>query len=374
LADGPQISFEHSPPGTLTVHLGGSWKAVDHIPQASAVAVKVDATIRRIVFDASGLTDWDTGILPFLLGTAALAGKQVSVGLETLPLGIQRLLKLATAVPDRKGARRSAAVPSFLAQIGGESLKLWRQMGEMVGFVGEATVGLGRLVRGRARYRHSDLWYLVQECGAQALPIVSLISFLVGLILAFVGAVQLAMFGAQIFVADLVGIAMAREMGAVMSAIIMAGRTGASFAAQIGTMEVNEEIDALKTFGFSPLDFLVTPRVVALVIMMPLLCLYADLLGIVGGAVVGVGMLDIPLTQYVNETRAALSVTDFAIGVVKSGVFGILIALAGCLRGMQCGRSAAAVGNAATSAVVTSIVAIIVTDGLFAVLTNILGI
>jgi phospholipid/cholesterol/gamma-HCH transport system permease protein len=287
---------------------------------------------------------------------------------------VQRLVGLATAVPERKGARRSETRTPVLELVGKETLKLWHQMGEMVGFIGEATIGMTRLLRGRAHYRKSDLWYLIQECGAQALPIVSLISFLVGLILAFVGAVQLEMFGAQIFVADLVGIAMAREMGAMMTAIIMAGRTGASFAAQIGTMEVNEEIDALKTFGFSPLDFLVTPRILALVIMMPLLCLYADLLGIIGGGVVGVTMLDIPVTQYINQTRAALGLDDFAVGLVKAGIFGVLIAIAGCLRGMQCGRSASAVGAAATSAVVTAIIAIIVTDGFFAVLTNILGI
>jgi phospholipid/cholesterol/gamma-HCH transport system permease protein len=372
-----QISFDQDAAGTLVVRLAGSWRAVDHVPQASEVAerVRADATIRRIVFDTSSLTAWDTGILPFLLGTVALtASGEVTVGLAGTPAGIQRLLRLATAVPERKGARQSAAAPSLLTQIGSESLKLWRQMGAMIGFLGEAVIGLGRFARGRARYRRSDLWYLIQECGAQALPIVSLISFLLGLILAFVGAVQLQMFGAQIFVADLVAIAMAREMGAVMTGIIMSGRTGASFAAQIGTMEVNEEIDALKTFGFSPIDFLVTPRIIALVIMMPLLCLYADLVGIIGGALVGTAMLDIPLTQYINETRAAVDLTDFAIGVFKSAVFGVLIALAGCMQGMRCGRSASAVGAAATSAVVTAIVAIIVADGAFAVITSILGI
>lgn len=377
MANAAQISLDEDAGDTLIVRLAGSWRAANHLPKASDIDAKLAnrSAIRRVEFDTSSLADWDSGVLPFLLGVAALgARRDIAVGLSGLPSGVQRLYTLATAVPERKGARRSEAAPSLLAQIGSESLKLGRQMGEMIAFIGDTVLGLWRLVRGRAHYRRSDLWYLIQECGAQALPIVSLISFLLGLILAFVGAVQLEMFGAQIFVADLVGIAMAREMGAVMTAIIMAGRTGASFAAQIGTMEVNEEIDALKTFGFSPIDFLVTPRVVALVIMMPILCLYADLLGIIGGAVVGTAMLDIPLTQYINETRAALSISDFAIGLFKAGVFGVLIALAGCLRGMQCGRSASAVGAAATSAVVTAIVFIIVTDGAFAVITNILGI
>lgn len=244
----------------------------------------------------------------------------------------------------------------------------------MLGFIGEAFLAFGRLLVGRARFRRSELVLIIQECGAQALPIVSLISVLVGLILAFVGAVQLKMFGAQIYVANLVAIAMVREMGAMMTGIIMAGRTGAAFAAQLGTMQVNEEIDALKTMGLSPLEFLVLPRMLALILMMPLLVLYADLMGILGGVVVGIGMLDLSFSQYFEQTRAAITLTDLWLGVGKGVIFGVLVALAGCLRGMQCGRSASAVGDAATSAVVTAIVAIIVSDGLFAVITNVLGI
>jgi phospholipid/cholesterol/gamma-HCH transport system permease protein len=244
----------------------------------------------------------------------------------------------------------------------------------MLDFIGEAALAFIKMLRGQASFRWSDVLALMQASGSQALPIVSLISGLIGLILAFMGAIQLRQFGAQIYVADLVGIGMTREMGAVMTGIIMAGRTGAAFAAQLGTMQVNEEIDAYTTLGISPMEFLVLPRMLALVLMMPLLCVYADLLGILGGVVVATGLLDISLVEYVNETRAAVSLTDIGLGVVKSGLFGVLIALAGCLRGMQCGRSASAVGDAATSAVVTGIVFIIATDGLLAVLTEALGI
>jgi phospholipid/cholesterol/gamma-HCH transport system permease protein len=230
------------------------------------------------------------------------------------------------------------------------------------------------MMTARARFQSRDLWVLIQECGVQALPIVSLISVLVGLILAFVGAVQLQQFGAQIFVADLVAIAMTREMGAMMAAIIMAGRTGAAFAAQLGTMQVNEEIDALKTLGISPIDFLVLPRMTALILMLPLLTIYADVLGIIGGALVGVVMLDLPPILYWNQTVQAITLNDVLLGVGKSAVFGVLIALSGCLRGIQSGRSASAVGAAATSAVVTAIVLIVVFDGIFAVIANILGI
>jgi phospholipid/cholesterol/gamma-HCH transport system permease protein len=194
------------------------------------------------------------------------------------------------------------------------------------------------------------------------------------LILAFVGAMQLRMFAAEIYTANLVAVAMAREMSAIMTGIIMAGRTGAAFAAQLGTMTVTEEIDALKTLGFSPMEFLVLPRMLALLMMMPLLCLYSDLMGILGGFVVAVGMLGITPELYYNQTIGSLRLTSLAIGVVKCSVFGAVVALSGCLRGMQCGRSSAAVGTAATSAVVTAIVWIIALDAVFAVITDILGI
>jgi phospholipid/cholesterol/gamma-HCH transport system permease protein len=182
------------------------------------------------------------------------------------------------------------------------------------------------------------------------------------------------MFGAQVYIADLVGIAMVRVMGAVMVGIVMAGRTGAAFAAQLGTMQGNEEIDALKTMGVSPMEFLVLPRMLALVLMMPLLCIYADLMGVLGGLIVGVGALDIGLLQYINQTTGALKLSYFIIGIIHATIFGVLVALAGCLRGIQCGRSASAVGDATTSAVVTSIVAIIVATGIITVVCNVIGV
>jgi phospholipid/cholesterol/gamma-HCH transport system permease protein len=245
---------------------------------------------------------------------------------------------------------------------------------EMLRFLGEMTVTFFCLFRMKARFRTVDLLLLIQQAGAHALPIVTLISFLVGVILAFVGAVQLKQFGAQIYVADLVGIAMIREMGAMMTGIIMAGRTGAAFAAQLGTMKVTQELDAFTTMGFSPLEFLVLPRVLALILMMPLLCLYSDFVGVLGGATVGLGMLDLSWTVYMRQTANAITLTDVFGGVFKSSVYGILIALSGCLRGMQCGNSSSAVGDAATSAVVTGIVAIVVACGTFAVVFYVLGI
>jgi phospholipid/cholesterol/gamma-HCH transport system permease protein len=292
----------------------------------------------------------------------------------SLPAGLRRLLDLAEAVPEKAGARKEAAETSLLERIGNTAIGAGSSLTEMLSFLGEMTLTFIQLFRMNVRFRASDLFLLIQQAGAQALPIVTLISFLVGVILAFVGAVQLKQFGAQIYVADLVGIAMIREMGAMMTGIIMAGRTGAAFAAQLGTMQVNEEIDALATFGFAPVDFLVLPRVLALVAMTPLLCLYADLLGILGGAFVGLTFLDLPPVTYFQATQEGVRLIDFVGGLIKAAVYGIVVAIAACLRGIQCGRSSAAVGQATTSAVVTSIIFIVVCMAILTVIYNALGI
>jgi phospholipid/cholesterol/gamma-HCH transport system permease protein len=377
MSDPGRLSFIQDQDGTLVIRLVGAWSLRSGIPSATDVQGQVASTgnWRRVAFDARELTSWDSSVLTFLVEVSELCRQRgIPMDREGLPVGVQKLLALAEAVPERKGARREATEASFLERIGTGTLGLARSAKEMLAFLGEMTVTFFALVRLKARYRASDLFLLIQQCGAQALPIVTLISFLVGVILAFVGAVQLKQFGAQIYVADLVGIAMMREMGAMMTGIIMAGRTGAAFAAQLGTMKVTQEVDAFTTAGFSPLEFLVLPRVMALVLMMPLLCLYADFVGVIGGAVIGVGMLDLSWTTYFNETANAISLTDISGGVFKASVYGVLIALSGCLRGLQCGNSSSAVGDAATSAVVTGIVAIVVACGIFAVVFYILGI
>jgi phospholipid/cholesterol/gamma-HCH transport system permease protein len=361
---------------TLLVKLSGEWKITEALPSTSDVENSLESAkgIRRITFDTKDLGGWDSGLLTFLIKIFELSSKaKIEVVKDGLSEGVQRLINLATAVPERKGARKEAKKEAFLSMVGGEAVAFYRSLLEILDFLGEASLAFARLLRGKAAFRRSDLWLLLQECGGQALPIVSLITLLVGLILAFVGAIQLKLFGAQVYVADIVAIAMVRVMGAIMAGIIMAGRTGAAFAAQIGTMQVNEEIDALETMGISPVDFLVLPRMIALIIMMPLLCLYADLMGIVGGMVVGVGMLGINPIEYLNRTQETLTLTTLCIGLFHSAVFGVLVALSGCLRGMQCGRSASDVGYAATSAVVTSIVSIIVATAIITFMCEVLG-
>ncbi len=377
MASQPQLSFDRPDNRTLIVRLAGSWRVAEGVPGPWEVQAQMESgpPIGRVQFDTHNLQAWDTGLLIFLRKLQdQFANRQIEVDASGLPDGARRLLNLAAAVPEKKDTGKGVTRTSFLPMVGEEVIRAVVSTAEMVRFVGEATIAMGALLRGKASYRRSDLMLIIEECGAQALPIVSLISFLVGLILAFVGAVQLLQFGAQIYVANLVGIAMTRELAGIMTGIIMAGRTGAAFAAQLGTMTVNEEIDALKTLGVSPMEFLVLPRMLALILMMPLLCLYADLVGIIGGLIVGVGMTDITFAQYVNQTIEGVGLNHIVLGVVKSVFFGVLVALSGCLRGMQSGRSASAVGVAATSAVVTAIVFIIVTDAVFAVVTNIIGV
>jgi phospholipid/cholesterol/gamma-HCH transport system permease protein len=371
-----QVEVDPSADGAVRVRLAGNWRLQDRLPTAASIYHEVEVRgARRVVFDAEQLSGWDSGLLTFLVKLQQLIA---TANLETdpsrLPQGVQRLLRLAAAVPERVGARRGATKDNILARIGTATRGHTEASVQVIRFLGEATLAFGRLLRGRARFRQGDLLAIMQEVGVQALPIISLISFLVGVILAFMGAIQLTQFGAQIFVANLVGIGMAREMAAMMVGIILAGRTGAAFAAQLGTMQVNEEIDALATLGLSPMEFLVLPRMLALILMTPLLCLYADLMGILGGALIGVTILDLPPITYLQQTQGAIRLTDFAGGLIKGAVYGAVVAIVGCLRGLQCGRSSAAVGLATTSAVVTSIVFIIVSMAVLTVVYNVLGI
>jgi phospholipid/cholesterol/gamma-HCH transport system permease protein len=371
--DPAPLLIERGEDGVLVLRLRGGWGVDDPLPTTAAVeaAIAQGRTVTRLLVDATGVTAWGTALPVFLRAVQCVAAAHgIPVDTPGLPEGVRRLLALAAAVPPRSTASPSGPRPGFLARVGEQTLARRRAVLELLGFLGEVVLAFGALLRGQARYRRSELALVIQEVGPRALPIVSLISFLVGLILAFVGAVQLARFGAQIYIADLVGLAMAREMGPIMAGIIMAGRTGAAFAAQLGTMQVNQEVDALKTLGIAPAEFLVMPRVLALVLMMPLLSLYAILVGIGGGLVVSVSLFDLTLAQYWEETVASLTLRQFVIGLSKSVVFGVLVAVAGCREGMRAAGSAAAVGDAATAAVVTGIVAIVVADGLFAVVLN----
>jgi phospholipid/cholesterol/gamma-HCH transport system permease protein len=366
----PTFIIDHPQPGFLVVNLGGAWTLHTNPPSPAELLASLNDTVRSLSFTSKQLDDWDTRLLIFLKTVISAARQQhIEINLTGLPPGAQRLLSLAETVPE-KTTYSTTARESFITRIGRQAIVFFAQIREMTTFTGEIILEFLALLSGKSPFRARDFFYFVQACGAESLPIVSLIAVLVGVILSFVGAVQLQMFGAQIYVANLVGLGMVLEMGALMSGVIVAGRIGAAYAAQLGTMQVNEEIDALRTIGISPVGFLVLPRMLALMLMLPLLCIYADIMGILGGAVIGVTMLDLSLVEYLEQTRKAIRLSQFGQGVLKASVFGVLIGYAGCLRGMQCGRSALAVGEATTSAVVTSIVLIVVSDSIITFIIN----
>jgi len=377
VAEGGRVRVASAADGTAAIAVAGAWVRTAVRPTAEDILASLrDLAPQRARIDDDGLVAWDSTLLACLLkvrGECRRRGIEVTV--QGLPAGLQTLIRLADAVPDR-GASSSpdASATTAVHQVGHLAIDRATRLAATVRFVGEASLAILNVSRGRARFRWPEVAQLLHACGPDALGIISLIGFLMGLILAFVGAIQLRMFGAQIFVADLVGIGVVREMGAIMTGVVMAGRAGAAFAAQIGTMQVNDEVDAFRSLGINPVEFLVFPRLLALTLTMPLLCLYASAMGLLGGAVVGVGMLDLGWVQYWRETRQAVGLNDLLVGECMGAVFGVLVSLAGCLRGFQCGRSSLEVGRATTSAVVTGIVWIVVATATITVMCSVLKI
>jgi phospholipid/cholesterol/gamma-HCH transport system permease protein len=353
----------------VVLELSGSW--LRDGPQPEIEGKPAGRFPDRI--ETGELGSFDSTLPAYLLRLVRRDDAEEKPRLDDLPDNLRGLLALALAVPEESEARAGEVEVSLLARLGNMTRAGGEGIRALAEFTGTLMLSTGRFITGRSRFRAADFWVIVQQSGVEALPIVTLISFLIGLILAFVGNVQLASFGANLYVADLVGIAMVREMGAVMTGIIMSGRTGAAFAALIGSMKANEEIDALRTFGFNPFDFLVLPRVLALVLMMPILTVYSNAVGILGGMLVG-AFVGIPPVLYWAETLTAVDLTNASLGVIKSVFFGAAIAASGCIQGLKAGNSSAAVGEATTRAVVASITAIIVLDSVFAVIFTILDI
>jgi phospholipid/cholesterol/gamma-HCH transport system permease protein len=356
----------------LLVDLAGDWLNRTSLPGIAAVEELLAAGgIKAIAFETRMLGRWDSALMVRILALHELCAREhIEFRGESLPTGLAKLIALSQAVPEKADAARKEPIPSFLQRVGESGVGLWTGGSAMLGFLGDAVIALSKLAQGRAQFRWSDTLLVIQQCGPEALGIVALINFLIGMILAFVGATELAPFGATVYTANLVAVASVREMACIMTGIIICGRTGAAFAAQLGTMKVNQEIEAFQTFGISPFEFLVVPRMLALILMMPLLCIFADLIAIAGGFLVSTLMLEVSPTLYLDRTVAAIRLSAFLLGIFKGGCFGVIVALTGCLRGMQCGTNAAAVGQATTSAVVTGITLIIAADGMFAVICS----
>ena len=361
--------------GALEFVLAGNWRLDEDLPAVNVVVQQRLKGVGSIRFDVSDLRQWDSGLLTFLAGLHSHCQQHgIIMDLDSLPHGLQHLLTMASSSPEQEVNDRPDTGRGMISNLGMQTLELYRGGQEMLRFLGEIAQAIVRLLTGRARFLLAHVWLEVEEVGPKGLGIVSVISFLVGVILAYLGADQLRLVGAQIFIADLVAIGMVREVGALMTGIIIAGRTGAAFAAQLGTMQVNEEIDALRTLGVSPIDFLVLPRMLALMLMVPLLTLYAGFVGMLAGLLVSVTIFDIGVFEYYTETLRALELKHFFVGLSKGTVYGAMVAYAGCLRGMQCGRSAEAVGDAATSAVVTGILLITITASIMTIVYYQLGI
>lgn len=297
----------------------------------------------------------------------------LTLDLSRLPKNIRDMLTLALKVENRP-PKDAVSKSGLLERIGNKSFIIYKQVKSTLRFVHETNLSLLRFFSGQAIWRRKDFWFIFGDCSYKAVGIIALVSFLVGLILAFVGALQLRTFGAGIYVASMVALGMTRIMAAIMVGIIMAGRTGSSYAATLGTMQVNEEIDALKTLGIKISDYLVTPRLVSLVVTIPFLTLLADALGILGGAVVGVSFLDLSSSSYFDYSIKALSLKNILVGLMHSVVYGIIISLCGCYEGLNAGRDADSVGKATTGAVVTALVWMIVATGILTVILEEMGI
>ena len=297
----------------------------------------------------------------------------LTLDLSRLPKNIRDMLTLALKVENRP-PKDAVSQSGLLERIGKKSFIIYEQVKSALRFMHETNLSLLRFFSGRAIWRRKDFWFIFGDCSYKAVGIIALVSFLVGLILAFVGALQLRTFGAGIYVASMVALGMTRIMAAIMVGIIMAGRTGSSYAATLGTMQVNEEIDALKTLGIKISDYLVTPRLVSLVVTIPFLTLLADALGILGGAVVGVSFLDLSSSSSFDYSIKALSLKNILVGLMHSVVYGIIISLCGCYEGLNAGRDADSVGKATTGAVVTALVWMIVATGVLTVILEEMGI
>jgi phospholipid/cholesterol/gamma-HCH transport system permease protein len=332
------------------------------------------AKVRTVLLDASRIDYCDgSGVALFV----QMRDQQLRSGgyfeIRGLQPELQALVEDWRSGDFAAASRHGEEASSLVAEIGRSIVEVCHDVYRLIIFVGELAAALARAAVKPRAARLRDTLRIAESVGVNAVPIVALIGFLMGLIMAFQAAIPLGQFGAQIFVANLIGLAILRELGPLMTAIVLAGRSGSAFAAELGTMKVREELDALKTMGLEPVPFLVVPRVIAAVLMTPLLTIFADLVGLIGGAVVLLS-LGFPLITFWNQVQLAVGYGDLLGGLAKSFVFGILVAAIGCLRGLQTQTGASAVGESTTRAVVSGIILIVIADGVFSVIYYYLGI
>jgi phospholipid/cholesterol/gamma-HCH transport system permease protein len=370
---GCRVDLLECGPGGVELHLSGKLTYRQIYATWPEVRGLIGSDRRRVCFDLSKVETLDGGATGLLL---ALKHDLDAAGIPAEIIGahdgVQRMLDLYGGHPPRPSLRSPPAHIGILDQIGRDALSLFAES-RSLDYLGDVALATTAAVRNPGSINWPDVWRVMERAGADAVPIVALLTFLVGLVTGFQAAIQLKQFGANIFVADLVALSITRELGPLMTAIIVAGRSGAAFAAELGTMRVSEEVDALVTLGLDPYRFLVFPRVLALLVVTPLLTFLADLCGILGGLLVALITLDLTASSFLRETRSALELWDIGSGLVKSVAFGLVLALIACQRGLATKGGAEGVGRAATSAVVTSLFALVLMDALFTILFNAFG-
>jgi phospholipid/cholesterol/gamma-HCH transport system permease protein len=358
----------------LVLSLHGDWSVRGEGPHERTPERLLERSdVRVVVFDASDLGNWDSSLLIFLsFLREASAIRRVDFDESGLPAATRRLLALIRAEP-----QSPAGVGTHIGlaeRVGEWALGRWSDGAALVSLAGEAVLRAVPALRGKISTRAGDLWNFIYSASAAALPIVTLVNILVGAIIAFLGGIQLRRLGAEVYVSNLIGVTEIREMAPLVTGIVMSGRTGSAYAAEISAMQGSEEIDALRALGIPIFDYLVLPRLVALGAMMGPLCLYAGTLGIFGGFAVAVSMMHMSVGTFTGHVRDAVAGTDIALGLAKSVAFGSWIALSGCRIGLRAGRSVTDVGRAATTAAVSGIVGVIALDALFDVCAEALGI
>jgi phospholipid/cholesterol/gamma-HCH transport system permease protein len=357
--------------GELRIVCGGDWIIGSLGALSDKIAAIRPAGIRRVRFDLAGVDAIDSAggwLISRTLGAMKAAGLDVAI--EGAGPAQQALLDkvLAAGLPPPILPHRHHRLLDLLAAIGAAMIAFFRQARDLTAFFGAVTIGFFRLFVQPRRMRLTAFIAHIQQTGLNAMPIVGLISFLIGVVLAYQGADQLRRFGAQIFTVNLVGVSVLREMGILLTSIIVAGRTGSAFTAQIGTMQVNEEIDALRTLGLDPLDVLVLPRVVALMVALPLLAFYSDIMALIGGGLAAIFLLGMTASQYLTQLGHAATLTHFLVGISKAPVFAALIAMVGCFEGMRVSGSAESVGRLTTQSVVEALFLVIVFDAFFSIM------
>lgn len=361
--------------GTLTLLFEGAWTTRLLGPADRALQGLDLGEVRSAVFDLNEIELLDTtGAWLIIRTRLALESAGAKVTVEGSTPARDALFSAVRHEPTPPQGERGNVLLLQVARLGKATIEAAGNARDLLAFLGHTVIVLGRVLLRPARLRFTATVYHMQKTGMDALPIVGLLSFLIGVVMAYQGADQLERFGAEIFTVNLVGIAVLRELGILLTAIIVAGRSGSAFTAQIGTMKVNEEVDALRTIGLDPMEVLVVPRILALVLVLPLLTFYADIMGLIGGALMAALALDITVVQFLERLRSAVTTDTFFVGLVKAPVFAFIIAMVGCFEGLQVTSSAESVGTRTTRSVVEAIFLVIVLDALFSIFFSFIGV